>query len=515
LSDQVSVLQVRRFSLSGLWARYTFMLLVTAIILMWPTIWNGSPVFLSDTMTYIRGADAAVFQATGSSTHWSDQYFQRFGPALTSSDETSTTVRGAGTPVVISGRSIYYGAFLYVSERVGTLSLASYIQSLVCTIILFLLHRRDLKDSKQSIYNFLVFACVLSIASPLAYFTSYITPDVFTGVGIISAGALTFLNQLNKGMFRIFWFLLLCASILFHSSNLIIILIITALLLLLNLRYYSVRAENLSLLLASLFIGVVGELAFSAGVKAATGESPVRPPFIMARIIADGPGREFLREKCPTDRFHVCKYIERLPADGPGSDAFLWSKDNVSGVFSAASFDERRLISRQEPQFVLAVLSDRPIDLLFSTLSSISRQASKWSLPEFNHSESERMEFQQRLPPNVYKAYSSTKSFESSLPVSVTESLTLPTVALSLLVSMLLLRSKSIHPRLKAFVLLLWLGVLMNLVVCGAISTPHDRYSMRVSWLVPLGTWLMLMDRWTRRRAVADPTSTSSLAIAR
>ena len=37
--------------------------------------------------------------------------------------------------------------------------------------------------------------------------------------------------------------------------------------------------------------------------------------------------------------------------------------------------------------------------------------------------------------------------------------------------------------RLGSFVLT---GILMNALVCGVLSTPHDRYQARAVWLIPL-----------------------------
>jgi hypothetical protein len=42
-------------------------------------------------------------------------------------------------------------------------------------------------------------------------------------------------------------------------------------------------------------------------------------------------------------------------------------------------------------------------------------------------------------------------------------------------------------------VVLILLGVVINAVVCGAVSGPHDRYEARVAWLVPFVAIALLL----------------------
>jgi hypothetical protein len=43
-------------------------------------------------------------------------------------------------------------------------------------------------------------------------------------------------------------------------------------------------------------------------------------------------------------------------------------------------------------------------------------------------------------------------------------------------------------------VVLIPLGVVINAVVCGAVSGPHDRYEARVAWLVPFVAIALLLE---------------------
>ena len=57
--------------------------------------------------------------------------------------------------------------------------------------------------------------------------------------------------------------------------------------------------------------------------------------------------------------------------------------------------------------------------------------------------------------------------------------------------------------------LLLLLAFLANIMICGALSTPHARYQMRIVWLLPLAALTVGAGQLARRvgRRDDDPSS--------
>jgi len=47
-----------------------------------------------------------------------------------------------------------------------------------------------------------------------------------------------------------------------------------------------------------------------------------------------------------------------------------------------------------------------------------------------------------------------------------------------------------VAPRVAGICAWIVVGVVVNAVVCGTLSGPHDRYSARVLWLIPLAALL-------------------------
>jgi hypothetical protein len=46
------------------------------------------------------------------------------------------------------------------------------------------------------------------------------------------------------------------------------------------------------------------------------------------------------------------------------------------------------------------------------------------------------------------------------------------------------------------------IGIMVNAAICGALSSPLDRYEARVAWLVPFIAVTVILAVWQRRRQV-------------
>ena len=126
--------------------------------------------------------------------------------------------------------------------------------------------------------------------------------------------------------------------------------------------------------------GIFGELAFSYAVRHTIGVDPIRPPFLMARMIADGPGYRFLQENCAEKPYTVCKYIDRLPvSDGD----FLWSESPTNGVFRVADLPTRIALSSEQTSFAIDVFLFDPVAVIASATRDFFRQFFKITLDLF------------------------------------------------------------------------------------------------------------------------------------
>jgi hypothetical protein len=456
---------------------------------------NRQPFLLSDSMTYIRGADAAVFKSLDIATDWTERYRERFEEPQSTAFPRQVTE--PAKPVILADRSIYYGAFLYLADRVAGLTLAVVAQAILAvTCLLFTTMRFCRMPASRAAKLLLLMTILLSIGSSFPFFTSFLEPDLLCGLALLAAAhLLTIRPILGKGEVY-FWFALLSVCALMNSSTIVILIVVAVVAMIGSLAKKWVNPRGVALLVATILIGMAGEGLFEGVVLRQFGAPPVRPPFLMARLIADGPGRAYLLEHCPQAGFTLCRHLQSFSSydSSADSDSFLWSHDIGNGVFSAVDPDERRRISDEEPRFVIAVLEDHPMAVLKSSALAVMNQSTKWGLSEFNVLPQQRQEFAEGLPPRVWKQQDKTLAFREAMPVLFTQALAFPLALLSFAIVLAsALRSRPRDDDLKAFYLWLLIGLAADIVICGAISTPHDRYLMRVSWLIPMAGLLAVM----------------------
>lgn len=478
------------------------LMLLAVLALLWPAAVNSGPMMFPDTAAYVRAADGAIVKLTGHATAWTEE---------TGRGAVQAGAQAAVPPSkpILAGRSVYYGAMLYLGYILGSFWLAAMVQALVAAVSITLFMRRfqQGKDLRSMMTTALVVA-ILAAATPVAFFSSYLMPDLFAGIAILAFAMLTCPQDGQRKGERLFWFLALAAACLFHSANLIIIAAMLSILVLLNvLRLLPISTVGLAAVAVALALGVVGEAGFSFAVKKATGTVPVRPPFITARIIEDGPGYRYTQEVCPKQpsSFQVCRYWKHMPRS---YDRFLWDPDPRTGVFLASSSAEQYVLSSEQARFALAVVAQYPVEQFLATSKAALNQLSMIRLVGFNYQQSMRDFFQRRLPAEEYAQLSHTSAFANRMPVRPTEILTLMLLAASLIVIFAYIRRTSFSDRegfstADTLIVAIFCGLLVNAVVCGGLSVPDDRYQARVIWLVPLLASGLLCSLLKRQRGAS------------
>ncbi|TCP36025.1 hypothetical protein [Sphingomonas sp. BK235] len=499
--------------LAGLIALLTLLLLVPAAV-------NRGVIQFPDTTTYVRGFDAAVVAATGHGSSWSEDARRALAEARAAAPRAPATAEEAGTgeagasqtgaseagaseaaaparrtgafTVVLSGRSIYYGALLYVAHWLGSLWWVALAQAALTATAILLAARRLIgaEAPAERLWPVLAIALVTSVGMQVAL----LMPDIFAPLAILATAQIAlFWPRLGTGE-RLFWPLLLAAAALFHSGNILVIGLLAAGLV----AWRVVGRARLTLLpiLLALLTGVAGEAAFGAAVRAATGAGPVRPPFVAARLIADGPGRRYLAHACAEgSTLTLCRYRTRIPDD---SDAFLWA--STPGSFMAMPAEDRRRVAAEERGFALAVLADAPLAVIGTSLRNIGGQLLRWQVDDIADARRGGVN-RAKLPPEVRAAYDRTRAAHGDFPSGYYDALALPVtlLAAAVLLALALPRRAGMPAARRGYVAVVVAGILLNAAVCGAFSKPHDRYQSRVIWLVPLLATAALIG--ARRRA--------------
>jgi hypothetical protein len=255
-----------------------------------------------------------------------------------------------------------------------------------------------------------------------------------------------------------------------------------------------------------LAVALAGEFIFDLGVKKLVGEAPLRPPILTARLIADGPGYRFLLATCPASGFEACHFLNRLPL---APDDFVWDPNPSSGVFAASDPATRRALSDEQYRFAWAVFRFSPLAESAHFMRDSGTQITRIGYEEFNYDPGAHDFFQSHLPVPYYNAMTRTLAWSRRIPAHVLSVIAIASTCLALLWLAYFLVVKNIaslrtRGTVVSFALFICLGVLVNGTVC-AISATHDRYQMRVIWLIPFAAMLL----WLKPNLSASPQSTT------
>jgi len=435
---------------------------IGAVILLWPAFLNGFPLIFHDTNSYVRMA-----------------------PELP--------------------RSYFYKLFVYLTGLKASIWTTATAQALIASAAIWcFLRLMGFPDRRY----FLIAIAVLAAGSSLPIYTSFIMPDLFTGLMFMLLFALIFLDERMSRILRLAAFLLLVLAIATHSSHLVLALAIT---LLGGLWQFLQRPKpKLSGALLSLAAIVTVALCFyvyHGKVHHRYALSPTGSTFLMANLLEYGPARAELAERCPHIAPKLCTYRTRLR---PTADNILWDADSPFntrlGGFEGLAGEAREVVS--------ATIVDHPgLVLQMSVGNSASALVSADPAADI-----ERMDASVELLRHMLlKIYGSqtVRSFDASMqehnmfPRPLVRILNGAILALLIagIVFMLVrgARSTSVSGIFLGFALLAYF---MNAVLCATTSGVHDRYQARLSWLVVLALLLLLFDllRYaSRRRQHAEP----------
>src|SRR4029079_2323249 len=144
-------------------------------------------------------------------------------------DATSTSASGSklNSPfdsAIMAGRSIYYGALLYVAHVTSYLWLAVFAQA---TIFLYLCYTFVIKCLRLSFFTFVCATTITLAITPLSFFISLLVPDVFASFLILSVAILvSFWDSLKFSDKSILLVIILYSS-LTHTSHLLLLVCLT------------------------------------------------------------------------------------------------------------------------------------------------------------------------------------------------------------------------------------------------------------------------------------------------
>ncbi|MCJ2071147.1 hypothetical protein MKK75_20520 [Methylobacterium sp. J-030] len=440
----------------------------------------------------------------------------------------SRAMRDRTPATVAGGRSPFYGLVLVLAVRFGTLWLLAAGQALLAAWSIGVLIRGLLPAALPVFYQSVILT--LGLGTSLPFFAAFAMPDLYAGLLIIAVTILAFCPERFPVAERVMLWGLLVASLTFHAANvaLAVALSTLALAILAACRtprtVIAIRAGGLAL---SILVALSMTWAFGALYQADAGVAQRTPPFLMARLLADGPGRAYLAAICPNGASPtLCRFADRPFAS---EDEILWSEDPAKGVFSVSDYAVRDSLRNEEAAFVRAVVARDPAAVLTGILHNGLQQLMTFYVWEPMKSPARFLQFPWWHRTAILRIIPDMKSCEAAPDTCEVRANPLFVAVLHIVIVMLawilivwaVLKTRCFGlfararwnrsdrlPPLAGAVVLIPMGVILNALICGAASGIFARYQARVIWLIPLLAFLIAARLWRNRWAqVRDPIS--------
>ncbi len=474
------------------WASLFSTLLAAAFLCM-AALWNGQPFFYPDTPTYLRGAEMGMARVAppGSFKPWTPPVeSSAAAPAKPPAVQRLTSVEDK---VVLAGRSVYYGALLYLSYLSGpgsSLWLTVLAQALCLAYLLQLAMVRVWAASNA---QFLGATLALSLVTPMAVYTGFLMPDIFAAMLNLSVALLSTAWAQLRAADR--WALsgLLLYALMTHASHVVIAAGLLALLLVRWLMPVwrsnsdTGAGKALGVLAACLVLAVVAEAAFVKAVTQAVGAPPLRLPHPMARLIDAGPGTDFLKKNCPQANYAACNYLPNYPTAWTD---FLFSTDPTKGAFALADPATKRRLSDEQMRFAWDVTRADPLGVARVVGLDVLRQLGRFDTDVWSYGRDGIAQFYQgRVPPEVLTQMQASRAARTTTTYNTWFTLSNRIAVLAAVLLFALAWPKRqqlfVHSHFPAFASLVLAGVLLNAAVCAGLASSMDRFQARVIWLLP------------------------------
>lgn len=495
--------------------RPVLMVLAFALLLALPALINGKPFLFYDSAHYFDIGQSIVLKLKDALAPAAEA--AAVGAAA-AADAVSVAPAdpGGGLVAIAGGRSPVYSLIVYIYGNTYSLFAVVAIQSLIAGWLLF--RTLDLFLGTARNAEKLALVAALSALTPLGFHAGFIMPDVFAGLFVLAALNLIFDRTLNRADTLVMAALLILSACM-HSTilplGMVFILSVLAVKCLPALRG-DVNFSAAGWIAASLALALAVSGAYKIGVEKATGEAVQNPPYLMARLIADGTGTKYLQEHCSTQSFAACAFRD---TDYVDHNDFLWGGSGAAVNFSTMDMATKHRLQAEEIDFVRAVIAAYPGQQAAASIGNALHQLVMTGITETQFG-AEHMVHQATFgssailehEPGVAACRAGTVPCRERSPVREAWGTTILWVTLAAMAVLLvwtgrdllaLWRGEALSPARRRLALAgaICLTLLAaNAVVCGVLSAPHDRYQARLAWIAALILGAALLNAMTERR---------------
>jgi hypothetical protein len=472
--------------------------LIGALLLMSTAFAAGRPSVFFDTDGYYLMGENAAQAIKRLPAAWAGDPKAMTTP-VSDDDQIDVTIMGARSPL--------YGLFLFVLDKLAGVWLVAAAQALICAWTVYRLWK--VAAPAAPLWTYLALTAGLAAGSTLPFFATFVMPDVFAGVAAAGFVVLTVLGRRLSRLETAGMALVLTFAYAVHASHILTALAAMVPAALLFWWFKAPRGpvvRGYALVLAAMALAVLSGKAYEGAFALRTGTTLHRPPFLMARVLADGPGREYMRKVCkgPDDPYVICR-ASRAPLTR--SDDILWEESPLIGAFNALKSPELQLrMEAEEWPFVKGSVLNDPWGQFKASMENWADQLTRISVHDplrdprqFLANEYWKTTRLVDMIPHPERCKPIGPGCKPPFDMALTKHWhELVMVLSALFVAWRLSRpdvradlmdrtapwARAAAP-LTAAVAILALMVVLNAGVCGIISGAFSRYQARIVWLWP------------------------------
>jgi hypothetical protein len=439
-----------------------------ALFMSWPALYNRYPLLYPDSMTYLedgRLVARALF------LHQPSEYYGM--------------------------RSLIYSlGILPWHSNVTPWPIVAF-QSLLTAYVLWLVVRSILPRHAETRY--LILVALLSLLTSLSWYSSVIMPDILGPVLYLCIYLLVFARDTLTRLDHVAVVLIAWWAAASHATHLMLaagLCVLFALLWVLRRRFMLARWKAVGEVAIVALLAAAAQLALNAYLYGEPSLNGDRPPFLMARVIADGPGRWYLEQHCGEVKFAICDHVQDLSSD---PDNFLWAPD---GIWQNSDDDYAQRLRQEEMPFVLATLRAYPRQQLAQSAIAFWKQLIAFGLYDLDASVVILGDIDTDLP-GQRPRYLRSREAQNTLPLQFFSSVQNWVVGFSLVAAGAFIPRLWRHRStgIVGVSLVIVSTVIANAIVTGPLSMVEDRFQSRIIWLLPFLLGLFLLDWLEEKQA--------------
>jgi hypothetical protein len=450
-----------------------FAVLIAALVFAWPALLSGYPMFYPDSVLYLGwGKDVA-----------------------------QAMLSPRAHPLVEVRAEIYTLVMYWLHRDVSPWPIV-FFQALLTAFVIWLVVRSVVRV--RTVPWFLAVVVVLAGMTGTAWMASWLLTDGLGAIAYLCVYLLVFAWETMSDAERwcvaaIGWFGMCAHPTHWLLSGFLCALI--ALVMLLRLPSMPVARRPLGMTALLVVAVAFSQMAIHGYLYGKPSVDGFHPPYLMARVIGDGTGRQYLKDNCGHLDWLLCKRLDTLPET---SQDILFSPQ---GVWNVLPEDQRKLIRAEEMPLVMGTLKAYPLRQVRKSMWNSLYALINFGFNDFLNDPITTVELGWSLP-GWKPHYEASRQAQQRLPLQLMRHLQELALGLSFVVACagLPLAWKRRRVRVLGLALISVAIVIANAVVCGSLSTVDERLQVRVMWLLPLAAMMLALDVFAERGgAVIDP----------